>query len=60
MLLIQKKTLKFNEYKKKVEHFDAMTENKSVEEVEEMVICPFFYLGLVLEKYRIQSSPLWS
>lgn len=36
LLLIQKKSMKVREYKKKVEHFDNMSKDKSVEEVEEM------------------------
>ncbi len=37
LLLIQKKSMKLNDYKKKVEKFDNVTEGKSVEEIEEMV-----------------------
>jgi len=37
LLLIQKKSMKLNDYKKKVEPFDNITEGKKVEEVEEMV-----------------------
>ena len=37
LLLIQKKSMKLNDYKKKVERFDNITDGKSVEEVEEMV-----------------------
>jgi jumonji domain-containing protein 2 len=36
LLLIQKKSMKLNEYRKKVECFDSLTNNKQIEEVEEM------------------------
>jgi len=36
LLLIQKKSMKLNDYRKKVERFDNITDGKSVEEVEEM------------------------
>jgi type IV secretory pathway TrbF-like protein len=37
LLLIQKKSMKLNDYRKKVECFDSVTQNKSIEEVEDMV-----------------------
>jgi len=36
LLLIQKKSMKVNEYRKKVECFDTVVDNKSTEEIEEM------------------------
>lgn len=60
LLLIQKKSMKVREYKKKVEHFDNMSKDKSVEEVEEMVEKLIrFLIKIVLEEYWIQSSPIW-
>lgn len=37
LLLIQKKTINLQDYKKKVSHFDNITRNKTPEEIEDLV-----------------------
>ncbi len=37
LLLIQKKSINLADYRKKVSDFDHITDNKSVEEIEDMV-----------------------
>lgn len=38
LFLIQKKSMKVPDYRKKVQHSDIMTENKEPEKVEKMVV----------------------
>lgn len=41
LLLIQKKSMSLTDYRKKVEVFDAITDNKDPEEVEALVTSSF-------------------
>jgi hypothetical protein len=49
LLLIQKKSMKLSEYRKKVECFDHFVDDKKIEEVED----------LFLEEHLVQSTSLW-
>lgn len=64
---IMKKSIPFKEYKKKSRDFDNITEGKSIDSVEDLVLYLLYILSkshslvnktIVLEKYLIQSSSL--
>lgn len=56
--------MKLNDYRKKVDCFDSLTDNKSIEEVEEMVksllfVSDFVSSGKILPSALPFMAPTW-
>ena len=62
LLLIQKKSMRVQDYKKKVESFDNLTDNKPIETIEEIVNYTFLFIFIFFKNSSgemLHSAPLF-